>query len=49
LLAYPRLQRRVAFWSGQHLLHCAQWLLRYGQPYEQWTLSIRQQTLGSRR
>jgi hypothetical protein len=39
-LAYPCLQQRVAFWSGQYLLHCAQWLLRYGKQYEQWTLSM---------
>jgi hypothetical protein len=40
LLAYPCLQHRVAFWSGHHLLQCAQWLLRYGQQYEQWTLGV---------
>ncbi len=41
LAAYPRLQCHIAFWSGQHLLRLAHWLLRYGQPYEQWTLSVR--------
>lgn len=40
LLAYPRLQRRVAYWGGHHLLHCAHWLLRYGQQAEQWTLGV---------
>jgi hypothetical protein len=40
LLAYPRLQYRVACWSGHHLLQCAQWLLRYGQQYEQWKLGM---------
>lgn len=40
LLAYPRLHHHVAVWSGHHLLHCAHWLLRYGQQSEQWTLGM---------
>ncbi len=40
LLAYPRLQYRVACWSGHHLLQCAEWLLRYGQQSEQWKSGV---------
>ena len=48
LFAYPRLQHRVAFWSGHHLQQCAQWLLGYGQQYEQWTLGINEVGRGAR-
>jgi hypothetical protein len=35
-IRYPRLQHRIAGWSGRRLLSIAQWLLRRSQPAPQW-------------